>query len=621
MTLGSVGTPQGSVILPLLFNLVMIGVAERLNARVPHVRYTIYADDITLWVAGGSDGYIEEALQEAVNTIEDQLDGTGLRCSPQKSELLIVPPPGRYRKKATEDSEKIVLRTRGGIVIPKVSKLRVLGMVLEASRSNGVTVDKIITKMGIAPRLIKRVATRHRGMKEASLLRLVQSFAISHAAYVGAFHYWKVQERDRINAAIRRTYKAALGLFNYTSTAKLLELGVHNTLEEIAEAQRTSQRERLQTTRTGRSTLARLGQGTNTTDNEAKRHHALPKRALRRLVVAPLPKNMHPEHSQGRRDARAKALTEAHANDNGALYVDAAKYKDKEDTYVAVAIRATTGEIYSACSVRAKQAHQAEEAAIALALADNKCTTILSDSRTAVRNYGRNNVCASAVRVVKCSDRQCTDGLRTRLRWFPAHQGCYFGSTSPNRNETANAAARGLTRRVVAPASLVLAEGVATDDDEEEAELVTSYADVLEWYRSARRSMPDPHPQLTREQAVLYRQLQTNSVLTPALARFICPEVYESAKCSVCNSATATPTHVLWDCKLNPEKAAAYPGTLPTDIASAVTAQDSEQQLQAVQRIETALARQTRRDAHDGTQGRQPRGERWVPRRKRRDAT
>ncbi|KAH7960235.1 hypothetical protein HPB49_018074 [Dermacentor silvarum] len=200
---------------------------------------------------------------------------------------------------------------------------------------------------------------------------------------------------------------------------------------------------------------------------------------------------------------------------------------------------------------------------------------------------------------------------------------CINANTSPNRNETANAAARGLTRRVVAPASLVLAEGVATDDedDEEEAELVTSYADVLEWYRSARRSMPDPHPQFTREQAVLYRQLQTNSVLTPVLARFICPDVYESAKCSVCNSATATLTHVLWDCKLNPEEAAAYPGRLPTDIASAVTAQDSEQQLQAVQRIETALARQTRRDAPDGTQGRQPRGERWVPRRKRRDAT
>ncbi|XP_077528227.1 uncharacterized protein LOC144139855 [Haemaphysalis longicornis] len=48
-TLGSIGTPQGAVISPTLFNLVMIGVAERLRA-LPKVKHTIYADDITLWV-------------------------------------------------------------------------------------------------------------------------------------------------------------------------------------------------------------------------------------------------------------------------------------------------------------------------------------------------------------------------------------------------------------------------------------------------------------------------------------------------------------------------------------------------------------------------------------------
>ncbi|KAH7937537.1 hypothetical protein HPB49_012880 [Dermacentor silvarum] len=47
---------------------------------------------------------------------------------------------------------------------------------------------------------------------------------------------------------------------------------------------------------------------------------------------------------------------------------------------------------------------------------------------------------------------------------------CPAAHTSPNRNETANAAARGLTRRVVAPASLFLAEGVATDDEDDEEE-------------------------------------------------------------------------------------------------------------------------------------------------------
>ncbi|KAH7974127.1 hypothetical protein HPB49_010274 [Dermacentor silvarum] len=277
-----------------------------------------------------------------------------------------------------------------------------------------------------------------------------------------------------------------------------------------------------------------------------------------------------------------------------------------------------TQQWHATCSAADGQLHKGQTWKLLRHLLDDKSTKGHQQHRlaqtiyTAVKTLGEEE----ASKRINANDIQCTDGLRTRLRWFPAHQGCFFGSTSPNRNEMANAAARCLTRRVVAPASLVLAEGVATDDedDEEEAELVTSYADVLEWYRSARRSMPDPHPQLTREQAVLYRQLQTNSVLTPALARFICPDVYESSKCSVCNSATATLTHVLWDCKLNAEEAAAYPGRLPTDIARAVTAQDSEQQLQAVQRIETALARQTRRDAPDGTQGRQPRGERWIPR-------
>lgn len=104
---------------------------------------------------------------------------------------------------------------------------------------------------------------------------------------------------------------------------------------------------------------------------------------------------------------------------------------------------------------------------------------------------------------------------------------------------------------VAAPSLVSAEEQAAANDasdgednscDDEDAEPVTSYADVLDWYRSARRSMPGPHLLLSREQAVLYRQLQTNSVLTPALARYMCPDVYNSEKCSVCKSATATLT-------------------------------------------------------------------------------
>ncbi|XP_077535986.1 uncharacterized protein LOC144148305 [Haemaphysalis longicornis] len=82
--LGSVGTPQGSIISLLLFNLLVIGVAERLS-RVAGVRCMIYADDITLCVQKGGDGYIASTLQEALDALDEQVDVSALESSPSKS--------------------------------------------------------------------------------------------------------------------------------------------------------------------------------------------------------------------------------------------------------------------------------------------------------------------------------------------------------------------------------------------------------------------------------------------------------------------------------------------------------------------------------------------------------
>lgn len=45
--LGHRGTPLGSVISPVLFNLCMIGLSKRL-ASIYGIKHTMYADDITL---------------------------------------------------------------------------------------------------------------------------------------------------------------------------------------------------------------------------------------------------------------------------------------------------------------------------------------------------------------------------------------------------------------------------------------------------------------------------------------------------------------------------------------------------------------------------------------------
>nr|XP_050028077.1 uncharacterized protein LOC126523519 [Dermacentor andersoni] len=592
--LRSVGTPQGSVISPLLFNLVMIGVANRLE-RVAGVRHTIYADDVTLWVPGGSDGHIETTLQEAVNAIEEQLGGSGLVCSPAKSELLVIPPTGAGRKRKNMEVEyerpNITVKTALGQVILEVEKIRVLGLLIQRNRVNGETVNKLAAKAAAAMRLIKRVSNRRAGMKEESLTRLVQSFAVSHITYVAAFHNWRPSERNKIDATILKAYKAALGLLGSTSTEKFMALGVHNTLDEIAEAQRTAQLERLSETRTGRKILRDLG--LEPREGEQQKDEPIPDSINRQLRVCPIPRNVNPEHNKERRLARARALVDLHAREEGAIYVDAAEYRGSSDAYAVVAVGASTGARKTAASVRTRQAHRAEEVAIALAVSDPGCTTVLCDSRTAVKNYAKGRVCSEAARIL----RKAEDIGRTSavvIKWFPAHMGSDVSERgNVNHNETANSAARGLTNRAAA----------STADSEcwsrcSAKDKMTSFNEIVKWYRLNRQTMPPPHPGLTRKEAVLYRQLQTGSLLTPVLAKHVCPSVYASDVCRLCAKERATAAHILWDCRINPQEASERT-TIPPQLEAATKIYDQDTQLKAVQQVSAALGRQRPRETEE----------------------
>ncbi|XP_077534634.1 uncharacterized protein LOC144146565 [Haemaphysalis longicornis] len=251
-------------------------------------------------------------LQAAVDAIEEQLDGSGLVCSPSKSQLLVVPPKGVRKKKRDprRDSEKIMIRTSGSQVIPHVEKIRVLGMLLERGRCNGETINHLTAKVNTAIRLIKRVSSRRaEGMKEASLTRLVQSFAVSHIAYVAAFHNWK-----------------------------------------IAEAQRTAQLERLSGTRTGRKVLRNLGLELRRADEETAEGAEVPECVRRHVQVCPIPKNVNPQYNRERRAARASSLIDLHARDSGAVYGDAAEYQDRRGAFAAAVVSAVTGETKAAAS-------------------------------------------------------------------------------------------------------------------------------------------------------------------------------------------------------------------------------------------------------------------------------
>lgn len=144
-------------------------------------------------------------------------------------------------------------------------------MIIECRGTNTQTVQKLKTRTDNAIRLVRRVANRHHGLKEDNLMRLVHAFVLCHFTYVAAMHKWLCTERDKLNALIRKVVKRALGLPMSTSTEKLLELGVHNTLEEIAEAQERAQLLRLRTTKAGRHILHELGFSSTAGDPQSGR--------------------------------------------------------------------------------------------------------------------------------------------------------------------------------------------------------------------------------------------------------------------------------------------------------------------------------------------------------------
>lgn len=58
-----------------------------------------------------------------------------------------------------------------------------------------------------------------------------------------------------------------------------------------------------------------------------------------------------------------------------------------------------------------------------------------------------------------------------------------------------------------------------------------------------------PHPRLTREEAVVLRQLQNNSVITLVLAKHLWPEAYVTDLCRLFGRQWATLAHILKNCE------------------------------------------------------------------------
>ncbi|KAM7306862.1 hypothetical protein ISCGN_010518 [Ixodes scapularis] len=227
------GTPQGAVLSPLLFNFAMMDLPEKLTV-IPGLRHSLYADDVTLWTEGHVL-HVQSALQTAADVVVDYARSVGLECSHAKSELLVK---RGYHERIFQDNVQVLVN---GNHISEGDSVRVLGMHLRKDLSNADAVLRIGKTAKSTARLIRRIANKRGGVKEGDVCRIVHAFVVSRVLYTVPYMRLTTTDKKKLDSIIRQVYKLALGLPMATSTDRLMQLGIHNTVSELVEAHRSSQ--------------------------------------------------------------------------------------------------------------------------------------------------------------------------------------------------------------------------------------------------------------------------------------------------------------------------------------------------------------------------------------------
>lgn len=350
------GTPQGLVVSQILFNLIMKDLPPLLKA-IPNLRHAIYADDLTLWVPTGSPGDQQDALQAAIQVTQQYLKARGLDCAPEKSALLTLC-KRTYKKRPDPipDPELTINEQR----VPNVPLLRILGLTIPKDGSGAQTILPLQRTLDQLIHLIRRISHQRLGLQEADTLRIIHALLISQVT--PPYLALKPAEKEKLNIAIRQAYEAALGLPPKIATRKLLQLGIHNTWEELEEAHRISQFTRLKLTPTGRATLTWLGYRPSPKCEQRQR---IPLTIRQYITIAPIPRNMHPIYNKARREARIRALRKRFPNSPCTRYTDASPYHQQPEHAVSVT-GANSAEL-TAATVHTTSIEAAEGLAIALA--------------------------------------------------------------------------------------------------------------------------------------------------------------------------------------------------------------------------------------------------------------
>lgn len=241
------GLPQGSVLSPILFNLVMSDLATNHAA----VNMTIYADDLCLWTTASWVSTLEGYMQAALNNVEQHLKNIGLHLSANKTKYMAFHNIGRRR---LADADLYV----GGCLIERVRTQRFLGVTVDQGRNWGAQVRASIAACRSPANAIRHLASTHWGTSPRALLQMHQALIMSRILYAAPFIDAAPSNMRMLDRIHRAGIKHALGVPKGTNTILVHRESGVLPLESLSRITLDNQLIRLHTTITGVDILLKM---------------------------------------------------------------------------------------------------------------------------------------------------------------------------------------------------------------------------------------------------------------------------------------------------------------------------------------------------------------------------
>ena len=208
------GVPQGCVISPTLFQILINDIGDNLSNVSPHIQYTLYADDIAIWYSHPSVDFANGKIQRALNQISRWCSRWGLQISPAKSATLIF----SHRTKLQPATPLNVQ----GENIPLVQTYKFLGITLDCTLSFKHHILDIKKRCSRRLNILKCIAGRDWGADRSTLLRLYTSLIRPILDY-NAFLFDTISDThvSSLEAVQNAALRIATGALRTTPTVNL----------------------------------------------------------------------------------------------------------------------------------------------------------------------------------------------------------------------------------------------------------------------------------------------------------------------------------------------------------------------------------------------------------------